>query len=273
MYQASVDEGSIWLVMDYCEGGDLHNKASDTKTYLGNDKLIRSVFLQLVDTVSRLHAVGIYHLDLKPSNIMVSADGKTVSVGDFGNATTQPIIHNFFNHGTAYSAPEAHGCSVLGRGALLFYSAPHADIWSLGVIFVALLTQRQLWHTPDHSDINFACFIQKSLTEPDHLLRPLFDLPIGAEANTIIRGLLQLDPVHRTPLAELRKRILEAKRFTMTREEFLHHHPSKPLPPHLPIASALPMMDDPPELLSPIESRVPDGDRPKKRARREANAT
>lgn len=85
----------IFLVMDYLEGGDLFSMISDRQRYKGNDELIRSVFLQIIDTVAYCHSMGIYHRDLKPENILCSGDGTRVVLTDFGLATTEAMTTDF----------------------------------------------------------------------------------------------------------------------------------------------------------------------------------
>lgn len=85
----------IFLVMDYLAGGDLFSMISDNQRYVGDDELVRSVFLQIVDTVAYCHSLGIYHRDLKPENILCSKDGTRVVLTDFGLATTEPVSKDF----------------------------------------------------------------------------------------------------------------------------------------------------------------------------------
>lgn len=59
---------ALWLVMEYCEGGDLNNyilsQPPDTERN-------HSVIEQLSSAMAFLHGLGIVHRDLKPDNVLV----------------------------------------------------------------------------------------------------------------------------------------------------------------------------------------------------------
>jgi serine/threonine protein kinase len=87
--QVIEDDKYIFVVMDYCAGGDLFAMITERQRYVNNDEIVRSVFLQIIDAVGYCHSMGIFHRDLKPENILCSADGTRVYVADFGLATTE----------------------------------------------------------------------------------------------------------------------------------------------------------------------------------------
>lgn len=99
------DDWFIFLVLDYCPGGDLNNAVVERQVFCQNDALIKSVFVQILDAVQSIHDKGIYHRDLKPDNIFVSEDCSTVRLGDFGLATDLAVGRNFGCGSSFYMSP------------------------------------------------------------------------------------------------------------------------------------------------------------------------
>lgn len=61
--EVSVDEEKHWMVMEYCHSGNLWDRLVTLAT--APVQLIRTLFLQLVDTVQFIHARGYAHIDLR----------------------------------------------------------------------------------------------------------------------------------------------------------------------------------------------------------------
>lgn len=101
-----IDEGAhTFLVMDYCRDGDLFSQILHRRTYLGNDRLIAHVFLQLLDAVDHCHGLGIYHRDLKPENVLCYDEGIRVAITDFGLATTDKMSQEFRTGSVYHMSP------------------------------------------------------------------------------------------------------------------------------------------------------------------------
>lgn len=91
-----VDQGNhTYIIMDYAPDHDLFTQILHSCRYLGDDHLIKDVFLQLLDAVQYCHSLGIYHRDLKPENILCFDDGLRVAITDFGLATTDKVSDEF----------------------------------------------------------------------------------------------------------------------------------------------------------------------------------
>ncbi|KAF5310574.1 hypothetical protein D9619_008222 [Psilocybe cf. subviscida] len=75
------DENFIYIVMDYAADHDLCTQILHSCRYLGQNDLIKDIFLQLIDAPSTA-ILGIYHRALKPGNIICFDGGLRVAVSD-----------------------------------------------------------------------------------------------------------------------------------------------------------------------------------------------
>ena len=71
---------ALWLVMEFCDGGDLNRYLLSR---LPDGQRNRSVVEQLSRAVAFLHSLGITHRDLKPDNVLVrdTPSGPVIKVG------------------------------------------------------------------------------------------------------------------------------------------------------------------------------------------------
>ena len=118
--------GQPYLVMEYVDGVPLDVYCDERN--LGIDRRLQ-LFLRVCDAVSYAHRNLVVHLDLKPSNIFVTADG-TVKLLDFGTSKLiQPdsLLTTTVMATPAYASPEqlrneavTTACDVYALGAILF---------------------------------------------------------------------------------------------------------------------------------------------------------
>jgi NIMA (never in mitosis gene a)-related kinase len=87
--------------------------------------------IQITQGVNHLHSKEFMHRDLKPGNIFLSNDVKSLAIGDFGLAREMESTFASTVAGTLrYIAPEVLTEKRYGFGA---------DIWSLGCIFLEMV--------------------------------------------------------------------------------------------------------------------------------------
>jgi serine/threonine protein kinase len=130
-------DGTLFLTMELVEGQPL--TALIAKGPMGLAPFF-TIAIPLADAIATAHQRGITHRDVKPANIMVTADGRP-KILDFGlakafgiefghatadNAATRPATAEGLIVGTtAYMSPEqAEGKAVDGR----------SDLFSLGIV-------------------------------------------------------------------------------------------------------------------------------------------
>jgi serine/threonine protein kinase len=94
-----------YVVIEYCPEGDLFSNITEQGKFVGNDAMAKRAFLQILDAVEYCHSIGIYHRDLKPENVLVTDQGMTCKLADFGLATTDHVTSDFGCGSTFYMSP------------------------------------------------------------------------------------------------------------------------------------------------------------------------
>jgi len=74
-----------YIVTEYVDGGDLWDFVTSVDRL--PEATAKNLFKQLITAVQHMHSRGIGHRDIKPENILVSRDGETAKLCDFGFAT------------------------------------------------------------------------------------------------------------------------------------------------------------------------------------------
>ncbi|TFL04746.1 kinase-like domain-containing protein [Pterulicium gracile] len=202
LHFADADEEFTYLIMDYCPGGSLHEFIGSNKvTFVGNDEMVKRVFGQILDAVHHCHSNGVYHRDLKPDNILMSKDGAQAFVTDFGLSSS--ARSGWHAVGTLpYQAPECIYSTMLNAQ----YDHAPADVWALGVILCAIISNCRPWNFADDGDANF----QRFRADPYSLME---HLPISVEACVLLSEVFELDPDSRVRLPELQARVQGMKTF------------------------------------------------------------
>ncbi|KAA6399333.1 MAG: putative NEK protein kinase, partial [Streblomastix strix] len=173
-YFLNEDKDKAYLVLEYCENGDLRQyiqKMKNSGTEITNAKafeLIRQITLAL----NQLHMNGIIHGDIKPENILLTEDFQ-VKLSDFGLTRKLQEGRGYTtNHGgtTYYLAPELlHGQSAHGKRMQTIA----ADIWSLGILLFELLAQKHPFFGSNDIDLSPLEIYHRIIDEepaelPDH---------------------------------------------------------------------------------------------------------
>ncbi|KAI0320333.1 kinase-like domain-containing protein, partial [Amylostereum chailletii] len=203
-----VERSLLFLVFDLHRGGTLLSTIMQRGLFWDNDRMAKWAFVQILDAVQYCHDRGVAHRDLKPENILVSEDGLEYFLSDFGLATTQTECRSFGAGSRPFQSPECIG-KELREDA---YDTRVSDVWSLGILFVTMLTGSLPWRMAHTDDPNFAAY----LTDPDFLST---HLPLTPEAASVIERMLDPIPEYRATLPELRAEIVDIDEFTMSDED------------------------------------------------------
>ncbi len=128
-----------YLVLEYMPGGDLakfcRRKSLELKSALD--------YLEQVSAgLSHAHENGIIHRDIKPQNLLLTADKKIVKIADFGVARISQTDSPITRVGTNIYAPPEHSPMISAEKNKLVYQklTPAADIYSLAKSAYVLIT-------------------------------------------------------------------------------------------------------------------------------------
>ena len=174
-------EGTVtYLVMAYVDGQQLSEKIAASGRLPAGETM--SIVAQAADALDAAHRLGVVHRDVKPANLLISADG-TVTLVDFGIArstaataltTGQTVL------GTAlYMAPEQASGGTVG---------PAVDLYALGAVAYHALAGQPPF--PGENALEIA-------------LRHVSDLPpplpgdVPPAARTVVERAMAKDPADR----------------------------------------------------------------------------
>jgi hypothetical protein len=137
LHGLGVDPLGWFIVMDLIDpSADFLSHVRDPAREGFHEGRLRAALLQLVRGISALHAAGKLHRDLKPRNVLVTAEGRVVIVdfglvGELEQAGTDALHERLFAGTPAYAAPEQMLGEALG---------PRADLYAVGVMLYQALT-------------------------------------------------------------------------------------------------------------------------------------
>jgi serine/threonine protein kinase len=134
------ENGTAYYAMDYVDGESLSNRLKRTHKPLSEQETL-TVLEQVLDALETVHAQGIWHLDLKPGNIMVGTDG-TAKLIDFGASKQMSAGEGYTTTTTAmcYTPGYAPTEQIDQKMELI---GPWTDLYALGATLYKLLTNNE----------------------------------------------------------------------------------------------------------------------------------
>lgn len=176
------EHSTTYIVMEFIDGCTL-------KHLLGKPLEIKKacdIIAQVASALDYAHRQGIVHRDVKPSNVLVTEDGRAV-LSDFGIAKMMEATAQLTAAGVGIGTPE-YMSPEQGMGKPLDH---RSDIYSLGVMLYEMLTGR----TPFSADTPYAV-IYNHINKPLPLPRDLNPVLSEAVQRVILKALAK-EPVDR----------------------------------------------------------------------------
>ena len=152
IYDAVVDEGLSYVVMEYVDGGTLEPHCNPD-TLLPLDRIVEIVFkcTRALDFANR---AGVIHRDIKPANILLHGE-TDIKISDFGSAL---IATSMVTQVSGIGSPAYMSPQQIKEHPLTLQT----DIYSLGVVMYQLLTGQ----LPFQASNNFSMMYQITNVEP-----------------------------------------------------------------------------------------------------------
>ena len=132
LYEVIDTQSNLYLVLEYINGINLLEIIKNEKLHYLAESRAKKIFLKVVLGICHCHKINIYHRDIKLENILVLKDDsiKIIDFG-FGIICKEDSYQKLFCGTKSYMPPE-----IVKKEK---YIASYSDIWSLGVLFYAML--------------------------------------------------------------------------------------------------------------------------------------
>lgn len=167
---SDITEDFAWIATEYINGPDLKTKVNLDGPYTENDWYLLSK--GLLEGLKAIHEYGVVHRDIKPTNILISADGPKII--DFGIAqsseATSLTSTGLIAGSPAWLSPEqingdkvTYSSDIFSAGAVLNFAVSGISPWGDNTkITKDVIYNRILQKQPDLSSLSV---LQKSLVQ------------------------------------------------------------------------------------------------------------
>lgn len=176
---ADPDAAVPWVATGYAAGPSLAQAVADFGPLAEHS--VRALGAGLAEALAAVHALGLVHRDVKPSNVLLTLDGPLLI--DFGIARATEGTASLTSTGVSvgspgYMAPE----QILGKGA-----AGAADVFSLGAVLAFAATGV----SPFSGDSSAALLYKVVHEEPE------LGSPLVGDLRELVAGCLAKNPADR----------------------------------------------------------------------------
>ncbi|CAK9087723.1 Calcium-dependent protein kinase 25 [Durusdinium trenchii] len=153
LYEVNEDAEAVFLLMEYCCGGDLFSLVTESHEGRVSEKVARSFAEQMLSALAYCHSMGIVHRDVKPENFLLEgivekdASLATLKLADFGIAThircAESHSEGQVNGSVPYMAPELftkRWSSLVRDSQGDRHLLAASDLWSCGIVIYVMLS-------------------------------------------------------------------------------------------------------------------------------------
>ena len=229
LYTSFTVDATMWLVMPHMQGGAvaglLVRGVGATPGRGLSEAAVAWILHEVLTGLAYLHGAGILHRDVKSANILLSADGSGVMLGDMG--TARPVVPG--GHGTAetvtgtvgWMAPEVIQGEAYGSAA---------DVWSVGILALELLTG-----APPHAHLSQLALAVHTARAPPPTMQSYAGVHVPSSSrrfDAFVAECLKRNPAARATAAGLlRHSFITGATESHALQAHLQHTAQAPLPP------------------------------------------
>ena len=188
LYEVIDTPNYLYLVMEYINGISLLEIIKQDKNHYFEEDRALKIFIQVIKGMIYCQSKDICHRDIKLENILLIKND-IVKIIDFGFAvkTNKETYQKLFCGTPSYMAPE-----IVNKEK---YIAQYSDIWSLGVLFFAMLYGR----------FPFRAKKQEELFEKINEAKIIFpeEIEVSDQVKELIKKIFIIIPTQRLSLNEI----------------------------------------------------------------------
>ena len=195
LLEVAGDDGAIALVMEHAAGGTLRARL-EREGRLAPERAI-PLALDLLEGLAACHAAGLVHRDVKPENVLLTAEGRAC-VADLGcvrrfDGADSTLTRNGSLVGTPrYMAPE----QLEGE------PGPASDVYAAGLVLHEMLTGSP---AVPHEHLPQIALFHHDRRRPEPVWVKAPGLSVALDG--VVEAMLEVAPAARPPIAELPRRL------------------------------------------------------------------
>ena len=191
LYDFFKDTENMYLVLEYCENGNLYEYLKKNGQFTESEASY--YFVQSLLAVEYLHTNHIMHRDIKPENLLMDTKGN-LKLTDFGwSALNNNRLRQTYCGTVDYMAPE------MSSGKPYDYKV---DIWSLGVLLYEM-TQGNLCLYQGKPPFEGSTSEEKQTNIKNQAILPIVE--VSDSCKDLIERLLSFDPNKRPSIDDIFK--------------------------------------------------------------------
>ncbi|XP_071958597.1 uncharacterized protein [Antedon mediterranea] len=195
--ESFADENTIYVVMEYCEFGDIEDYILSKKPNIK----VRMGFIQdIASGIAHLHGLKISHRDLKPANILVD-NRRVAKIADFGLAKILSKTEGMKSLEEMYMETMAGTYVYMAPEVPKGHYNAQADIFSMGIVFCCILDE-EVKESIEKELVGLKMHVAEGYT---------YTVPakVGAFMQRLITQMLQKDYHLRPKAQEISKKLMQ----------------------------------------------------------------